>query len=85
MRSSSFIGDLLDLIPQTETQGALWGSADTPERQKLLFAIDTLNRRHGRRTVQFAASGVRRGWQMRSDQKSRNYTTSWSDLIRSDG
>ena len=76
---------LLDIIPQTETQGALWGSPDTPERQKLLFAIDTLNRRHGRRTVQFAASGVRRGWQMRSDQKSRNYTTSWSDLIRSDG
>jgi DNA polymerase V len=72
---------LLDLIPQAETQGALWGSTDTPERQKLLSAIDTINRRHGRRTVQFAASGVQRGWQMRSDQKSPNYTTSWSALI----
>lgn len=72
---------LLDLIPQAETQGALWGSPDTPERQKLLSAIDTINRRHGRRTLQFAASGVQRGWQMRSDQKSRNYTTAWQDLV----
>lgn len=72
---------LLDLIPQRQIQGALWGSPDTPERQRLLTAIDTINRRHGRQSVQFAASGVQRGWQMRSDQRSPNYTTSWSALI----
>lgn len=76
---------LQDLVPIGAVQGALWGSPDTSERQRLLSAIDTINRRHGRGTVQFAVSGLQKGWQMRSHQKSPNYTTAWSDLIRSDG
>lgn len=63
-------------------QVKLWGSPDTPEREALMSTIDAINRRYGHRTVQFAASGVEQEWQMRSDMKSRNYTTAWSDLIR---
>lgn len=72
---------LLHLAPHDQTQCALWGEPDDPKRQALMQVVDALNRTHGRRAVQFASSGVRRGWQLRSAQRSPNYTTCWDELV----
>ncbi len=72
---------LLQLAPHDQTQGGLWGEPDHPKRQALMQVVDALNRTHGRRAVQFASSGVNRGWQLRSAQKSPNYTTCWDELV----
>lgn len=72
---------LLQLVPHDQTQGALWDVADHPKRQALMQVVDALNRTHGRRTVQFGSSGFSRGWQLRSAQKSPNYTTCWDELV----
>lgn len=69
---------LLQLSPNDQTQGALWGQPDHPKRHALMHIVDGINRTHGRRAVQFASSGLS---QMRSAQKSRNYTTCWDELI----
>jgi DNA polymerase V len=45
-------------------------------------AVDTLNRRYGRDTVTFAASGLRRRRKLRTDFISPRYTTSWDELLR---
>jgi DNA polymerase V len=45
-------------------------------------AVDALNRRYGRDTVTFAASGRRRAWKLRSEFLSPRYTTSWDELLQ---
>jgi DNA polymerase V len=45
-------------------------------------AVDTLNRRFGRDTVTFAATGTRRAWKPRSTFRSPRYTTRWDELLR---
>jgi DNA polymerase V len=45
-------------------------------------AVDALNRRFGRDTVTYAASGIRRAWKLRSAFLSPRYTTSWDELLR---
>ncbi|WP_295850301.1 Y-family DNA polymerase [uncultured Xylophilus sp.] len=49
----------------------------------LVTAVDQLNARYGRGTVQIASAGtagVRRQWVMRQDLKTPHYTTSWKEL-----
>jgi DNA polymerase V len=50
------------------------------KRGKLMQAIDSLNRRHGRDTVQYASSGIKKKWQMKRAQLSPSYTTRWKDI-----
>jgi DNA polymerase V len=45
-----------------------------------MATVDTLNRRWGKGTLAFAASGFTRPWWMRQAKKSPLFTTSWADL-----
>ncbi len=45
-------------------------------------ALDALNRRFGRDTVSFAASGRRRAWKLRNEFLSPRFTTDWDELLR---
>ena len=71
----------LDLRPAAAVAGGLFDRPDTPNRQRLMRALDSLNSRYGRDTVTYAASGRRRAWKLRSDQLSPRYTTSWDELL----
>jgi DNA polymerase V len=42
--------------------------------------IDSINGRYGKTLVQSAATGTKKSWEMRSGNKSPNYTTNWSQL-----
>ena len=57
-------------------------SADTPRSQARMRALDHLNRRFGRDTVTFAATGRRRAWKLRSEFLSPRFTTNWDELLR---
>ena len=60
---------LLDLVPLREQQPSLFAAAQTENSRPraLMRVLDDINSRYGRRTVQFAAEGVARSWQMRRD------------------
>jgi DNA polymerase V len=49
--------------------------------EKLMAAIDLLNRRYGSGTIRFASEGIRQDWKMRSDMRSPRYTTRWDELL----
>jgi DNA polymerase V len=49
---------------------------------RLMHTVDRVNRRWGRGTLAFAASGFERPWWMRQARKSPQFTTSWKDLPR---
>ncbi|MEY4481026.1 MAG: hypothetical protein RIQ84_188 [Pseudomonadota bacterium] len=47
---------------------------------ELMKTIDSINGRYGKTLVQSAATGTKKSWEMRSGNKSPNYTTNWSQL-----
>ncbi len=48
--------------------------------EKLMEAMDALNRRYGSNTVAIASAGINRAWGMRRECMSPCYTTSWNDV-----
>ena len=70
---------LTDITSGDCQQGELFGPVDA-ERQPLMDTLDKINRKWGRNTVQFAAAGVKKAWQMRQSFKSPAYTTSWGEI-----
>ena len=70
---------LSEISPVTQRQGDLL-EEDIPTKGMLMRALDTLNQRFGRGTVQVSTQGAYQGWQMRQERKSPNYTTDWDDV-----
>ena len=46
----------------------------------VMDAIDRINSRWGRNTVQYASSGLAKPWCMSQEHKSPAYTTNWQEL-----
>lgn len=43
--------------------------------------LDAINARMGKNATFFAAAGVKRLWQAKTEKKSPAYTTNWSELL----
>lgn len=74
---------LYDLVPEDSLQTDLFGAVNlaTDSRSRgRMQALDALNRRHGNRTVRFAAEDLSRAWQPRKKLMSPRYTSAWPDL-----
>jgi DNA polymerase V len=74
---------LLNLSPKANRQFSLFdaqvGDADA-RSERLMGALDDINRRYGRGVLRLAAEGVEKQWQMRRRNLSPGYTTSWEGL-----
>jgi DNA polymerase V len=46
----------------------------------LMKAMDSINTRFGKSVIRSAAAGTKQDWQMRSGNRSPNYTTRWDEL-----
>jgi DNA polymerase V len=77
---------LLDLRDAARVQGELaleGGDAAWPGAKRLMAAVDRLNDRYGRGTVQLASAGLggeARSWTMKQQWRTPRYTTRWDDL-----
>lgn len=73
---------LSELTPRTVRQASLFGDEDGEDARSapLMATLDAINQRWGRGTVRSLAAGVTQPWQMRREQLSPAYTTSWDDL-----
>jgi len=72
---------LLNLTPASSVQGGLFDRPDSPKSIARMKVIDALNRRYGRDAISFAASGLKRGWKLRSDFISPRFSTNWDELL----
>jgi DNA polymerase V len=73
---------LSGIVPRGRVQMNLfYPSREGGKELSLMKTVDTVNRRWGRGTLTFAASGFSRPWWMRQTRKSRLFTTSWADLL----
>jgi DNA polymerase V len=75
---------LLELQPASLRQGELdLEQEDRRDRGALMDALDAINGRYGKATVQVGSSGTgreRRSWTMKRERKTPEYTTRWEDL-----
>ncbi|NEQ46101.1 MAG: Y-family DNA polymerase [Leptolyngbya sp. SIOISBB] len=70
-----------ELTPADAVQGELFATpVNTEKRDRLMTAIDTLNRKLKPDAVKFGAVGLNPTWQMRSDYFSQRYTTHWDEI-----
>jgi DNA polymerase V len=69
---------LIELVSGEHEQHDLFN--DTPSNEKLMSALDGLNRRYGKDTLFLAAQGIEQKWGMRRDMLTPQYTTRWSCL-----
>ena len=76
---------LLDLCPAAQAQRDLPLDEDEPPgRERLMQALDRINLRHGRGTLQLASAGgtlAHRPWAMKQARLTPAYTTDWQGLV----
>ena len=70
---------LSEITPVSQRQGDLWEPLTT-SNQKLMTALDGLNKRYGRGTVKVSTQGAYKQWQMKQERKSPSYTTVWCEI-----
>jgi DNA polymerase V len=73
---------LTELTAETAHQGDFLDTRDTARSKQLMGTLDAINRRMGRDTIFYAASGVRRDWAKAATMKSQHFTTDWQQLLR---
>ncbi len=73
---------LLDLVAEGAEQGLLFAETpgDTERTNRLMDAVDKINRTWGRGTVHYASEGLGEKWHMRQKRKSVASTTEWGAL-----
>lgn len=78
---------LVDLSPQTtEQQGLLEELCPDHQRDQspLMEAMDALNHRYGKGTVQVASTGIKQSanadWRAKQERRTLRYTTRWDEI-----
>lgn len=72
---------LMDLYSGSIKQGTLFdGSLAVKHSPAVMIALDALNARYGRDTVQLGSAGGLGRWAARFDNKTPRYTTDWGEL-----
>ena len=76
---------LMDLQSSASEQlGLALGDDEPDHRHRLMGTLDHLNQHHGRGTVLLASAGMpqtRKGWKMKQERLTPQYTTDWGALV----
>jgi hypothetical protein len=72
---------LTELIATGTEQRDMLDDRDQERSQRLMTALDTINRRMGRNTVYYAGSGVKRDWAAFANMKRQAFTTQWRQMM----
>jgi DNA polymerase V len=72
---------LTALVPANQVQTHLFDHHDRERSQRLMTAVDAINREWDSGTIRYAAVGIKPCWIMRCARRSRRYTTRWRELV----
>ena len=77
---------LSDIVPKVGAQIDFFMTDEASVRSSALMGMmDKINQKMGRESIKLASEGFERPWQMRQENKSPNYTTSWGDILSVQG
>ena len=71
---------LSGFVPENALQTSLFSPAQTSKQKKLMNVIDNMNAAYRNDILKFGASGTQKNWKMRSEKRSRRFTTRWEEL-----
>ena len=71
---------LSDFVPDSALQTHLFTPPSDPKRKKLMNVIDNMNAAYRGDVLKFGTSGTQKNWKMRSEKRSKRYTTRWDEL-----
>ena len=71
---------LSDFVPDNALQTNLFVEPKDQNRKKLMNVIDNMNAAFRDDILKFATSGTQKNWKMRSERRSKRYTTRWDEL-----
>ena len=75
---------LSDIVPKNAMQTALFDEVDHQKQDRLMRALDAINKKQGARSVVGASAGFQ-GVKMNRQHLSPNYTTEWGEIIEVKG
>ena len=70
-----------EIVSDTARQQNLFYQPNSTRDEQVSALMDRINRDFGRKTIQYAAEGVKAPWAPRFDSRSPRYTTSWDELL----
>ncbi len=73
---------LTELVEAGATQPDLFDARDIERKNRLMQAVDGLNRRMDRDTVTYAGSGINREWKATAGLKSQHFSTDWRQVVQ---
>lgn len=74
-----------ELVPASAIQTDLFSTMQpNAKSERLMQAMDLINRRMGKETLKVASEGFTRPWKMKQENKSPSYTTRWDELLQVD-
>lgn len=73
------------LVPSSPLTVRMYDDEKGQRLRRVAKAVDAINMKFGRETVRFAASGLKRAWQTKSEMRSPRYTTKWKELLTTSG
>ena len=71
---------LSDFVPDNALQTNLFVAPKEQNLKKLMNVIDNMNAAFRDDILKFATSGTQKNWKMRSERRSKRYTTRWEEL-----
>jgi DNA polymerase V len=71
---------LSDFVPDSALQTNLFVPPADQKRKKLMNVIDNMNAAYRDDILKFGTSGTHKNWKMRSERRSKRYTTRWDEL-----
>jgi DNA polymerase V len=71
-----------DIIPKDRTYVSNLFGENLDSKSKINQIIDVINKKFGDNTIKMSSSGVDYGWKPKSDFRSKNFTTSWEDILK---
>lgn len=73
---------LSELVPIGQGQMDMFArTRNASKSEKLMQAMDSINRKMGRDVIKLASEGFRRPWKMKQENKSPPYTTNWQHIV----
>lgn len=71
-----------DLVPDSALQTNLFIAPADARRKKLMNVIDNMNAAYRNDVLKFGTSSTQKNWKMRSEKRSKRYTTRWDELCQ---
>ena len=71
-----------NICPDSAIQSNLFDTIDRDKQARLAAAIDAINRKNGYNTVKVAVQGNGKGWHLKCEHITRQYTTNLKEIIQ---